>query len=259
MSQAGKLAQKYGLRMAQAPMAPLPPLGKVDAPWWDDKPLAIVGTGPSLKGFDFSRFDMPGVRVLAVKESVWDLPFADTVFGLDRPWIVRQEQKLRNCTISKVFAVEPEIRRCPAIEGALYLLRVRRGGKGFSEDVEEIESGGNSGFGAVNYAYLKRARRIVLFGFDYQPGPHYCQERYHTEIGFTGKYATQSTDHNARYWINWGTVFNEVRGQIDRAGVLILNASPTSTVSAFPKVSIEEGLSCLTSEPFSSATTLARA
>lgn len=228
--------------MAQAPFSPLPPLGKVEAPWWDDKPLAIVGTGTSLNGFDFDAFDNPRFRVLAVKEAVWDLPFAAAVFGLDRPWINRQAQKLQDCPVPKVLSVEPEVRPCANIAGALYIMRARF--PGFSDDPALIQSGANSGFGAVNYAYLKRAKHICLFGFDYRPGPHYCQERYVDDRG-----NPQPADQNARYWVNWGDNFNDCRAQLEREGVTIMNASIHSTVKAFPKCSIEEGLKWLINIP----------
>lgn len=215
------------------PNSPLPRLGSVAEPWWDDKPLAIIGTGPSLKGFDFSRFNIPGVRVLAVKEAIWDLPFADCVFGLDRPWINRQADKLRTLATPKVFSVELEYGPCAEIEGALYIQRSRFAG--LSDDPAVIQSGANSGFGAFNFAYLKRATRIALFGFDYLAGPHYCQDRYHW----------QPTDHNERYWRNWGDNFIDCRAQLAKAGVAVMNASPISTVVAFPKCSIEDGLTWL--------------
>jgi hypothetical protein len=214
------------------PYSPLPPLGRVEGPWWDDKPLAIVGTGPSLKGFDFSRLDLPGVRVLAVKEAVWDLPFADCVFGLDRPWINRQAERLNALTMEKVFSVEEEYRPCAIVEGATYILRTRH--PGLSEDPAQIQSGGNSGFGAFNLAYLKRARRIALFGFDYRDG-HYCEDRYHW----------YAPGQNARYWTNWGGNFTACLPQLARAGIDIINASPTSTVRAFPKCTIDEGVAWL--------------
>lgn len=219
----------------------LPPLGRVEGDW-SDKPLAIVGTGPSLQGFEFNRFDIAGVRVLAVKEAIWDLPFADCVFGLDRPWINRQADKLRTIATPKVFAVEPECGPCAEIEGALYILRSRF--PGLSDDPAVIQSGGNSGFGAFNYAYLKRAKRVALFGFDYVDG-HYCPERYHW----------YAPGQNARYWRNWGDNFIDCkaptkthpRGQIAEAGMQIMNASPITTVVAFDKCSIEEGLAWLQS------------
>ncbi len=212
--------------------APLPELKKVEPPWWDDKPLAIVGTGPFLKGFDFSKFSIPGIRVLAVKEAIWDLPFADAVFALDRPWIIRQEAKLRTLMTPKIFAVEPEFYPCPVIDGALYILRSRF--PGFSEKPDIIQSGGNSGFGAVNYAYLKRAKKIALFGFDYVEG-HYCPERYDW----------YKPGQNERYWKNWGDNFNDCKPQIAAAGMDIINASPKSTVTAFRKCTIEQGIEWL--------------
>jgi hypothetical protein len=214
----------------------LPPLGRVEGDW-SDKPLAIVGTGPSLKGLDFERLDISGVRVLAVKEAIWDLPFAECVFSLDRPWINRQADKLRAIPNHKVFAVEPEYGPCAEIEGALYLLRSRFAG--FSNDPAVIQSGGNSGFGAFNYAYLKRVRRVALFGFDYtdQDGEHYCADRYHW----------YKPGQNARYWRSWGDNFIDCKAQLARADISVMNASPISTLKAFDKCSIEDGLAWLTS------------
>lgn len=216
--------------------SPLPPLASVGEPFWDDKPLAIVGCGPSLKGFDFKLLDIPSVRVLAVKESVWDLPFAEAVFSLDRPWINRQADQLRGLATPKVFSVELEYGPCAEIEGALYIQRSRFAG--LSDDPAVIQSGANSGFGAFNYAYLKRAKRIALFGFDYTDklGEHYCPERYHW----------YAPGQNARYWRNWGDNFIDCKAQLARAGVAVMNASPISTVVAFEKCSIEEGLAWLT-------------
>src|SRR5262249_22760879 len=57
--------------------------GKVTRPYWDDKPVAIVGGGPSLMNFDFN--EVRGEHVLAVKGSIFDIPWADAGFGLDMP------------------------------------------------------------------------------------------------------------------------------------------------------------------------------
>lgn len=218
-------------------MTPLP-LSTVGEPWWSDKPLAIVGTGPSLTGFDFSRFRIPGVRVLAVKEAVWELPFADAVFGLDRPWINRQADRLRDLRGPEIWLAPTgaeQGQNIALIEGARYL-RLKRF-EGFSDDPAVIQSGGNSGFGAVNLAYLKRAKNIVLFGFDYTEhgGHHYSAEKYHW----------YRAGQNARYWKNWGDNFSGCLPQLKRNGVEVINASPISTVDAFPKVTIEQGLELL--------------
>jgi hypothetical protein len=217
------------------PNSPLPPLGSVTEPWWDNCPLAIVGCGPSLKGFDFTRLNDPRWRVLAVNESIWDLPFAEAVFSLDRPHINRQADKLRAIATPKVFAVQPECAPCAEIEGSLYLLRSRFAG--LSDDLTVIQSGGSSGFGAFNYAYLKRAKRIALFGLDYtnEFGDHYCDERYHWH----------KPGEMRSYWKNWGDSFIDCKAQLASAGVSVMNASPISTVVAFDKCSIDEGLEWL--------------
>jgi hypothetical protein len=117
------------------------------------------------------------------------------------------------------------------VPNAIYLDRIRVTNT-LSTNPKKIESGGNSGFGAVNLAFLKKAKTIYLFGFDYSPsGGHYCPDRYN-----------QPVNHNARYWPRWGDNFINIKDQIAVAGVTIINASPESTVKAFPKVSIAKAM-----------------
>lgn len=211
--------------------------GQVQAPYWEKKALAIVATGPSLKGFDFRRFQIPEVRTLAVKEAIWDLPFADAVFALHTPWMKLMAGRLRALTCEVYLAVEPQLKDVPHIANAIYLDRSRF--EGLSDDHKVIQSGGNSGFGAFNLAYLKRARKIALFGFDYLEngtvGHHFRDSQY----------AWYSAGQNERYWKNWGDNFTGCLAQLRKAGISVLNASPISTVTAFPKASIDEGLEWL--------------
>ena len=206
-----------------------------------------------MKGFDLDRLRIAGVRVLAVKEIIRDLPFADAVFALDRPWMSRRADWLRCECPAEIFLapvnLEREHRSVPLIEGATYLKLARF--EGFSgpgaikpefDDYGLLQSGGNSGFGAVNLAYLKRAgqagKPVVLFGFDYcEPDGrhHYDDERYHW----------YPAGRNARYWKNWGDNFAPCMRQISAAGMTILNASPISTVECFPKVTHEQALDVL--------------
>ena len=53
--------------------------GKIGKPFWDDKPVAVVAGGPSLVDFDFEQ--LRGAHVLAVKGSMFDIPWADAGFG----------------------------------------------------------------------------------------------------------------------------------------------------------------------------------
>lgn len=202
--------------------------GAVEPPWWDDKPLAIVGAGASLKGFDFRRLDRPDLRVLAVKTAWEDLPFAAACFGLDLPWIARDAHRLRELSrrMPLYLAVPergPDVDRLPEIPDAIWLRQTRIMGA-MSERPDTIETGGNSGFGALNLAYLKRARAVYLFGFDYGGAPH-----------DPSRYAHQQPGHNARYWPKWAANFLLALPQARAAGMAVVNASPSSVVTAFPR------------------------
>lgn len=211
--------------------------GAIGPPWWDDRPVILVGTGPSLAAFDFERLRGLG-RVVAIKESIWDLPFAEACVGLDLPWMRRQADRLADVAKTIPLYLGVPKHELPhkhvVIPGAIYLDR-RRVGNELSDDPEVIEFGGTSGFGAFNVAYLKRARSIYLFGFDFTTagGGHYCQSRYghHPDPHF-----------NQRYWPRWGSNFRSALPQLARAGVTVINASPISTVDAFPKCGIDEAL-----------------
>jgi hypothetical protein len=209
-----------------------PEFGRVGEPWWNDRPVAIVGTGPSLKSFDFGRLRGPW-HVLAVKQAYHDLPFADTCFGLDLPWMAHHAVELADLALRMplILAVPSDHAQC--ITGALYVRREVKC-EGLSDDLDWIEAGQNSGYGAVNLAYLKRAKRIVLFGYDYG-GEHYCEERY----------VTRPKDHNARYMPGWAANFRWMVKQLAAAGVDVVNASPLSRIDAFTKCTIDEGLARL--------------
>lgn len=206
---------------------------RVSSPWWDDAPALLVGTGPSLAGFDLNRLRGLG-HILAVKSSVWDLPFAEACFGLDLPWMRRENGRLAELAARMPLYLAVPKAHPPMhthVAGAIYLERDRQCGP-LSEDLGIVEAGANSGFGAFNFAVLKRARTIFLFGYDYTGGDHYCPERY----------AHNPRNKNAHYWPKWGENFRLALPQLTRLGVQVFNASPASSVTAFPKVTIEQAL-----------------
>lgn len=207
---------------------------EVRPPYWSDRPVIIVGSGSSLKGFDFNLLNGLGY-ILAVKEAIWDLPFADACFSLHLPWTKRRPAELTELAsrITLYLAVPKgmsEKQYGSIIPRAIYIDRGNE--KHLSDNPALIHAGGNSGFGALNLAYLKRAKSIYLFGFDFnRNGGHYCPERYE-----------EPDSHNARYWENWGDNFINTKQQLAKAGISIINASPNSSIKAFPKATIEAAL-----------------
>jgi hypothetical protein len=129
-----------------------------------------------------------------------------------------------------LYLAVPESYKARPISNAIYLTRVRSHPEVLSTDPTEIEGGRNSGFGAVNLALLKSAKIIYLFGYDYGTSV-YCPERYE-----------HKPPDNEKHWPAWAVLYDGIAGQLKAAGVIVINASPRSTITAFPKVSIEKAL-----------------
>lgn len=178
-----------------------------------------------MTGLDLNRLRGLG-RILAVKESVWDLPFADACFGLDVPWMERRQSELSQLAIPLYLAVPPK-RPFPILANATYYTRIFS--NRLSDNPAEISCGRNSGFGALGLAKHKHARQIVLFGFDYRPNSYYCPERYTHKKPETG-------DH----WPSWAKIIDGIADQL--AGIEVINASPNSTIRAFKKIGTEEAI-----------------
>jgi hypothetical protein len=180
--------------------------GKVSKPFWDDKPVAVIGGGPSFRDFDLER--LRGAHVLAVKSVIIEVPWADACYGSGSysDW----RSKLENVQ-SRVYwaADQPE----PSSKNITFLKRLD--GEGVSDDPGEIYGGKTAGFGAMQICIHKRARTIVLFGFDYDQWPKWAEH--------FGVYASYFTQH----------------------GVNIVNASPRSKIRCFQKVGLDDGVRML--------------
>lgn len=98
-------------------------------------------------------------------------------------------------------------------------------------EVGLVGSGGNSGFQALNLAVQFGALRIALVGFDMtdRSGVHwYGRNRWNR---------ANNPDHsNFRRWI---TAFDRAAPDLKNMGVEVVNCSPHSALTCFPKVSVE--------------------
>jgi hypothetical protein len=206
----------------------------VAAPWWNDRPVVIVGGGPSLIGFDFNR--LRGAHVLAVKGSIFDIPWADAGFGLDWPRFEEWRAKLMALPMRIYWAVPGDrIEECQVSENITYLERLD--GEDLTTDASKVFVGGTSGFGALQVAIMKRATKIVLLGYDYNgnysPGADFRhnQQRYE-----------KKRKQERQNWEAWASYFDAIEGKIRTRGVEVINACPMSSVTAFRKTTIHDAL-----------------
>lgn len=186
--------------------------------------LILLGSGSSLRGYQFD-----GTRpVLAINSAAWWSRVTCSLFSADQLWIERNEWRIRrsNRPITLAWANEPPVWDEPRITWV-----ARRRCNGFAADGV---NGSTSGFAALNWAVRCGAKRILLLGYDYRshgPYRHWYDEEEPTEPG-------RAVD----LWPQWIAPFNEALPELQALGVQVMNASPESAITAFPKCTIDEGL-----------------
>lgn len=195
-------------------------------PDWSGDTAIVIASGPSAALAPM--FDVGPSRVIAVNES-WRLaPWADVLYCCDPGWWVRRSG-----------AREFKGARVTADQGAaehfgLHHITVREGDhRVVLEPLGVIGDGGNSGFQAVNLAVQFGARRIVLVGFDLQP-----EEPTHWHGAHGGGLANPQQEHLRQ----WAERLDSQSTVLRAAGVDVLNGSPHSALTAYPKVDLREVL-----------------
>jgi hypothetical protein len=148
---------------------------------WRGQRCFIVGGGPSLKGFDFSR--LRGERVIAVNKAFYDVPFADIMFAMDRPLLDLIMQGKLGENYRAAFESFRGAKLWLDLSGYAYpagIYSIRSAGEiGWTKSLAEgLFHGQNSGYGALNLALVLGADPIYLLGYDCARGPS-GEKNYH--------------------------------------------------------------------------------
>ena len=183
-------------------------------PCWDS--VCIVAGGPSVQDVPIS-FLRRQRRLLLVNDAALRLSSLNPMssfFSLDHNWVRRHRDFLIAFQGEKFVALPLETwPDCGGIPGVTYLEWDYD--SGLSEDPTKINTGGNSGYGALGITYHKRAKNIFLVGYDMDP----------------------ATDDKFFQWVRR---FRTTSRQFRAAGANVWNLNPDSHVDAFPKVRISD-------------------
>lgn len=211
--------------------------GRVEPQWDDDLPVAVVGGGQSLVGFDFERL-RGHARVVAVKGCIFDLPWADCGAGADFPRLESWLGKLNAVTMPVYWGInEPQWKqKNPPKPPCITFVR-QEYGNDLSVDPSFTYRGGTSGFHALNVAVLKgmsRPRDIFLFGFDYRSGSgqyHHNEQHYNEE-----------RPQSVVQWKTWAQGYAGTLLKLKALNMRVFNASPESTITCFEKMTPDEAV-----------------
>jgi hypothetical protein len=183
--------------------------------------------------------------VLLVQDAYRAIKYADALYGCNPSWWRHHKDcdgftgekwttHHKDCTNNKLDP-DPELKTGQSLADAFGLNVVEgKEAPGFSLDPGMIHYGSNSGFQAINLAILFGSKRIVLVGFDMR-----CVNgKGHFFGDHPGKELRQNNDDEYRGFIR----FFDTAAKLLPPEISIINATPESALTSFPKVALEVAL-----------------
>jgi hypothetical protein len=201
--------------------------------WWKDwrgHTAAVVGTGPSVKNASVSLL-ADKMHAIAINNAFKLAPWADALYSCDIGWWQHYEKEWRTFAGLKLTHQALTCRHFPGLERieipnvASDQLLIERPGV--------IGAGGNGGFQGFNLLVQFGVTRIALIGIDCNlvNGCH-----------FHGRHPSPLNNPAESNVTRWRKAFNESFGVIGGLGIEVINCSPISTITAYPKMSVPEML-----------------
>lgn len=217
---------------------------------WKDGTCWIIGGGPSIA----NQFQVP--KKIVDKVSTSELPvsaystymsllhdkhvigvngafllgnWVDMCFFGDKSWYFRNAKALND--YKGLIIGCPEFLQVQGWQnlGIKYLQKANGKTYGISEDPTKVCWNMNSGSAAISLAYNTGCKRIILLGFDMDVNP---QGKSH----WHGLYEAKKTQPFHKHLIG----FDQIASDAKRLGVEIINASPTSKITQFPKINVKD-------------------
>lgn len=196
---------------------------------WPDATVVCLASGPSLtrEDVEFCRGKAPAI---AVNDTVYLAPWADAMVAADYSWWLHHEGV--PSFHGDKWGVKHSSWKRPERWPDVQQLEVT-GKHGIETDPGAVRSGSNSGYVAMNLAVHYGATRIVLLGYDMG---HVKDQPKH----FFG-------DHpwclgQVSPYLSFIEAFESAVDDLRRLGVVVLNASRTSALTCFPRVSLADAL-----------------
>lgn len=207
--------------------------------------IIIVGSGSSLKGFNFNKLRGLG-HIITINDSAKHVNDADSWFTLD-PWGLAGPQLPPQKNIKLYAAVPQDYGRYDArskdhrrpiplhiASRITFLHRIISSNKAsvnsehqytlkLCEDKRCISTG-NSGYGALNLAYHMEPKNILILGIDGTIGYFYESKKTNRPLNFLN------------------TLFKSTVDQLQKNNIKVINGSKESIVTPFPRYTPDESV-----------------
>jgi hypothetical protein len=184
----------------------------------------LLASGPSMCAEDAEAVRGRGI-VLVINNTIELAPWADVLYSADPSWWQHYGERVagfRGRRVGLRLHGQPD-----DVEQLPY-----RMGEGLGLDI--INSGNNSGFQAINFAFLEGATRIVLLGYDMQHtgGRHHWHADHPRPLGNFVPGMPELCQPK----------FTALARDLDARGVHVINASRETALTCFTRQPLAEVL-----------------
>lgn len=188
-----------------------------------DKVFCCIATGPSLVAADCDEIKARRLQIttIAINDSYRIAPWAEHLYACDGNWwAVHREQVFQDFRGEK-WTQDPGFRDNPAFN---FIKSIA--GVGLSD--EALVRGNNSGYQAINLAYILGAKKLLLLGYDMKGRGEHWFGRHDREKGLS-----DSTDYGS-------FISHFERMHPENYGLKLINCSRDTALECFPRMSLQD-------------------
>lgn len=197
--------------------------------YWKGEDVFILGSGPSLYGFDFER--LKGKKSIACVHTINYSPYSEFMAVLDSSAIVGLTNKPGPDAPYHTFASQSLCGQMKSLEPSRYVTRVKTSRSRTTRVEDGAYSAFSSGYYATSIALFMGAGRIFLLGHD--ACCHKGRMHFYNTMEVKKEMPRGAHDEYRTFAHGW-KAFSDCKN--------IYNCSDISQVDVFPRISIDEAL-----------------
>lgn len=191
---------------------------------WPGETVVCIASGPSLTKEDVD-YVRGKARVIVVNSSYLLAPWADVLYACDAQWW-RWNPTAKDFAGLKYALTLDSRHYCPGVK-----VLENKGAEGLELKPTGIKHGRNGGYQAMNLAVHFGASRILLLGYDMQPGPN-REEHWHGD---------HPNRHRSPYDV-FRRMYPTIVEPLKAAGVEVVNCTRRTALTCFPQAPIDVAL-----------------
>lgn len=186
---------------------------------WPGETVVILASGPSLTREDV-EYVRGKARVIVINSTVDLAPWADVLYACDGRWWhwrkgAPEFQGMKYSIDIQASRYDVTVLKSTGVEG----LELRP---------HALRTGKNSGYQAINLAVHFGADRIVLLGYDMQPGPN-GEEHHHPD----------HPNRSRSPYPSFRAQFPALVAPLQALGIEVVNCTRQTALTCFPQAALE--------------------